>query len=44
MYSAQHLRAMGTDRHTVTVTLEEITPACALKQTKHHHVLISTAD
>lgn len=44
MYSAQHPTAMRTDRHTVTVTLEETTPACAVKQTKNQHVLISTAD
>lgn len=44
MYSAQHLTAMGTGRHTVVVTLEETTPACALKQTQNHHVLISAAD
>lgn len=44
MHSAQHLTAMRADRHTVTVTLEETTPACAVKQTKNQHVLISTAD
>lgn len=44
MYSAQHLTAMRTDRHTVTVTLKETTPACAVKQTKNQHVLISTVD